>query len=285
MNQEDTSKWVDILRVGTWTDMSGREVGFSSNDLDTMIGEFEKNGRRVPLVLGHPKTNEPAYGWVSRLRRVNDMLQASFSQLADEVKELVAKGRFKNVSVSVFPNKALRHVGLLGAVQPAVSGLGEVALENGEQHHVFEFTAPQNSGYANESALLAKIEEQEKALREALQALEFERGESAKYALSFAELQEREKIKAREKRIEKMNEKGNIYPYEVEAVRCFAQALGEKEGTFQFAGREEHLSLEEAFFAFLEGRNHRLFEEFATPEKAGELERDRQGATYPANKV
>lgn len=285
MDQETESKWVDILRVGTWTDTSGREVGFSSNDLDTMVGEFEKNGRRVPLVLGHPKTNEPAYGWVSRLRRVGDVLQASFSQLAEEVKELVATGRFKNVSVSVFPNKALRHVGLLGAVQPAVSGLGEVAFENGEQHHVFEFTAPPHSGYANEGALLAKIEEQEKALREALQALEFERGESARHALSFAELQEREKSKAREMRIEAMLENGNLYPFELEAVRCFAQALGEKEGAFQLAEGGEPLSLEEAFYKFLERREHCLFGEYATSERAGDLERYRQDATYPANKV
>jgi hypothetical protein len=59
---------------------------------------------------------------------------ASFSEVPDVVKKLVSDGYYRKVSVSLMPDKkTIRHVGLLGAVQPAVPGLKDVSFGTGDK--------------------------------------------------------------------------------------------------------------------------------------------------------
>ena len=158
------SEWIDLCRVGTWTARDGRKVTIMPRDLDAIVESYDPKEREAPLVFGHPKDDDPAYGWVEALRRSGDILQGKFTQVADGVKELVSRGRYKKISIALFPDgKTLRHVGLLGAAAPAVSGLRSVKFEAEEcDAKVFEFSEEDFGGKEDEMT----VEELQRQLEE-----------------------------------------------------------------------------------------------------------------------
>ena len=74
-------------------------------------------------MIGHPKTNAPAYGWVTELKREGNRLLAKVKPTSKEFVGWLKKGLYKYVSMSVRPDLTLRHVGFLGAAPPAIKGL------------------------------------------------------------------------------------------------------------------------------------------------------------------
>lgn len=126
------NKWFAIFKTGKHTDSNGNEREWTENDLDKIIESYDKTKHEAPIVIGHPKTNAPAFGWIEKLKRVGDTLYALPSQLAQEFVEMVNKGLFKKRSISLYPDGTLRHVGFLGAQPPAVKGLPDVEFKEGE---------------------------------------------------------------------------------------------------------------------------------------------------------
>jgi len=103
-----------IARTGTFRDSEGRKHTFTKEDLEKIASNYNASATDAPLVIGHVKTDSaPAYGWVERLFCEKDKLLAQFSYVSDEVKNLVYKGAYKNVSMSVdMENHRLLHVAL-----------------------------------------------------------------------------------------------------------------------------------------------------------------------------
>lgn len=135
-------EWIEIFKAGKWTDMSGIERNFTEADLDTIISKTQASNREAPLVLGHPKHNDPAYGWVEGLKREGNKLLMKCKQVAPAFAEWVKDGRYKKKSISLYPDMTLRHVGFLGAMQPAVPGLADACFaerENAGEVQTFEF--------------------------------------------------------------------------------------------------------------------------------------------------
>ena len=131
--------WIEVFKTGTHTDSAGNTREWSDADLDAIVQAYNaQKDHQAPLVIGHPQTDAPAYGWVKSLRRVGDRLQAFMDQVSDGVKQAVAAGHFKKVSVALYPNKLLRHVGLLGATPPAVKGLQPVRFNANETYTEYE---------------------------------------------------------------------------------------------------------------------------------------------------
>lgn len=124
---------LEIFKSGTWTDMSGKELSFSDEDLQATIAAYDPTLFKAPLVVGHPKTEDPAYGWVDKLDLAGSKMTATTDQLEPQFAAMVNDGRFPKVSASFFhPDSKnnpkpgvwyLRHVGFLGAAAPAVKGL------------------------------------------------------------------------------------------------------------------------------------------------------------------
>jgi hypothetical protein len=133
----DLFKRVEVFRAGDHVDSSGRKHTFAEADLDR-IAAYDPARHEAPLVVGHPKDNAPAYGWVERVYREGGTLLADFKDVAPEFADLVKVGRFKKRSISLYPDGSLRHVGFLGATPPAVKGLKDVAFAEGEAR-TFEF--------------------------------------------------------------------------------------------------------------------------------------------------
>ena len=134
---------IEIFKAGKRTDANGVEVEITTADLQNAVNAYDVNFHESPAVIGHPKHNAPAYGWVKRLELDGDVLKAEFNQIDPEFAEMVEKGRFKKISSSFYlpdsPNNPcpgnlyLRHVGFLGAMPPAVKGLRNPEFSENEQ--------------------------------------------------------------------------------------------------------------------------------------------------------
>ena len=134
---------IEIFKAGKRTDANGVEVEITIADLQQAVDAYNINFHESPAVIGHPKHNAPAYGWVKRLELDGDVLKAEFDQIDPEFAEMVEKGRFKKISSSFYlansPNNPcpgslyLRHVGFLGAMPPAVKGLRNPEFADNEQ--------------------------------------------------------------------------------------------------------------------------------------------------------
>lgn len=123
-----------IFRAGKHRTVGGRTIEFSETELAAAAAAYDPAVHEAPLVAGHPKTDDPALGWVSGLKCVGSRLEADFRQIDPAFAEAVDAGRYKHVSAAFYAPDSprnpkpggyyLRHVGVLGAVPPAVKGLG-----------------------------------------------------------------------------------------------------------------------------------------------------------------
>jgi len=137
----------EIFRTGRHTSSQGAALTFSAADLKTIVDGYDPSLHQAPIVVGHPKTDDPAYGWVAGLSIKGDRLVATPSSLDAAFSDLVKDGKFRARSAAFYaPDAAnnptpgsyyLRHVGFLGAAAPAVKGLKPV--EFGDDTMVVEF--------------------------------------------------------------------------------------------------------------------------------------------------
>lgn len=137
----------EIFRAGTRTDANGNTVTITHADLAAAAQAYDPKVHEAPIVVGHPKADAPAYGWVKSLGVQNGVLTADFAQVDEGFADLVKAGRYKKVSASFYPPTSpnnpkpgvwtLRHVGFLGAQPPAVKGLSPVSFAEGEVYVEF----------------------------------------------------------------------------------------------------------------------------------------------------
>ena len=133
---------IHIFKSGTHAPMTGGALSFSESDLEATARAYDPALHEAPLVIGHPKADAPAYGWVQSLGISNGGLAATPHQIDPAFAELVRDGKFKKVSASFYrpdsPNNPvpgvwyLRHVGFLGAQPPAVKGLKPVEFSDND---------------------------------------------------------------------------------------------------------------------------------------------------------
>ncbi|HAW47033.1 MAG TPA: hypothetical protein DCX34_07315, partial [Roseovarius sp.] len=127
------TKPLHIFRAGRHTAQSGQSFEFSEAEVEGIAAAYDPALHEAPIVVGHPRTDAPAYGWVKRLRAEGAELFAEPDQVEPAFAEMVRAGRFKRISASFYPPQSaanptpgtyyLKHVGFLGAQPPAVKGL------------------------------------------------------------------------------------------------------------------------------------------------------------------
>lgn len=125
-----------IFKAGSHIDNNGYSVHINESDVHQIAQVYDPELHEAPIVIGHPQTDDPAFGWVKELNATNGVLSADFSQMDDDFVNLVKQGRYKKISASFYPPDSpsnpkpgswyLRHVGFLGAQPPAVKGLSAV---------------------------------------------------------------------------------------------------------------------------------------------------------------
>lgn len=134
-------QWIDAITVGTHTDDQGNEHNIDAAFLERVVANFDPALHEPPAVIGHPKIDAPAFGWVCGQRMQDGVLQVQFCDVDPAFEQLVREGKFKKRSVALYLSEtaapggrapSLRHVGFLGAKPPAVKGLRNIQFSEGE---------------------------------------------------------------------------------------------------------------------------------------------------------
>lgn len=144
---------IEIFAAGTRTADDGTVHTITEADLAACVAAYDPAVHEAPHTVGHPKSNAPAYGWISRLAVENGVLKiAEHKQVEPQFAELVDAGRVKKRSASFYhptdptnPKPGiwyLRHVGWLGAQPPAVKGLKDVQFSEGDAERAINFSEP-----------------------------------------------------------------------------------------------------------------------------------------------
>jgi len=149
-------KRVPIFKPGRHTAANGTTLDFSEEQLAASIAAYDPAKHEAPLVIGHPKDNGPAYGWVSGLSFAEGEVVADTAQVNAEFAEMVASGAFKKRSASWYTPDSpsnpvpgvyyLRHVGFLGAQPPAIKGLSPVSFNDADEGVVEFADDPYSAG-------------------------------------------------------------------------------------------------------------------------------------------
>lgn len=138
---------LEVFRAGTHTSSSGDVLSFEQRDLQEAADAYNRHrGPRANVVIGHPAVEraDEVAGPVRALVESEGKLYA-VADIGPKFVELVRAGRFKHVSASFYGRYAmgnpaqgtfyLRHVGMLGAMPPAIKGLEPL-----------DFAAPSHGG-------------------------------------------------------------------------------------------------------------------------------------------
>jgi hypothetical protein len=140
-----------IFRPGKHTASCGTAIEFTEDDLKRAVAAYNPEIYAAPLVIGHPKQEDRAYGWAESLSYDDGYVVAHPDKVEPAFSEMVEKGAYRNRSAAWYmpdhPNNPSpgnlypKHIGFLGAVPPALKGLGDVQFA-AEDHPelILEFT-------------------------------------------------------------------------------------------------------------------------------------------------
>lgn len=136
-------KPIEIFKIGKHTATNGQALPFDETMLAAAVKGYDPKLHEAPVVVGHPKDNHPAFGWIDHLELKDGVVLAHPKQVDADFAELVEQGKYKKRSASWYlpdsPNNPkpgtlyLRHVGFLGAMPPAIKGLKDVQFSEQEQ--------------------------------------------------------------------------------------------------------------------------------------------------------
>lgn len=148
MGGMNKSNLIEIFKPGKQKCMTGEVIDFTADMIRATVDAYDPAKHEAPLVIGHPKINEPAYGWVQSLS-FSDSLNVAPHQVDPAFAKIVNEGKYKKKSASFFAPDSprnpvpgvyyLRHVGFLGAVPPAVQGLKDASFAADDEEGVIEF--------------------------------------------------------------------------------------------------------------------------------------------------
>lgn len=167
MTDTPISARIEVFRPGTFRPMEGDAITYSAADLRAMADAYDPETAPAPVVVGHPQTDAPAFGWVKSFEYADDRLFANLHEIDPAFSEQVRSGRYKKVSMAFFgpsqPHNPVpgtwypKHVGFLGAAAPAVPGLKNAAFAADKPAAaVFEFG---ERGFEETASMFRRIRE------------------------------------------------------------------------------------------------------------------------------
>ena len=277
-----TTGWIEIFQAGPQKDSSGRKKTWTIRDLDRLVSTFNSRRLDVPIVIGHPKVNHPAWGWTSALKRVGTRLFARFKQVDKTFWKWVQEGRYKKRSIAVSGNRIV-HVGWLGAMPPAVGGMSDRGLgraahakEGRSRTYIFlqEAKMPKKGqGKGFEYAMIEDLEEaldkekkKNRKLEKMMKGMKRKGRKDKKmldsYSKFVAPKESKKRVSKRKKRVRALVENQKITPASEKSVLSYATALGRNIEKVSVGDKKR--TLEEHFLRGLEqGDTDPIFREFA----------------------
>ncbi|MDR5655524.1 hypothetical protein RGD00_23250, partial [Xinfangfangia sp. LG-4] len=159
---------IEVFRPGTFRPMDGEPITYTAAELRAIADAYDPEIAPAPVVVGHPDTDAPAFGWVESFDYdpQAERLYANLHEIEPQFADLVKAGRFRKVSMAYFaPGQAHnpvpgtwypKHVGFLGAAAPAVSGLKNAKFST-DAPAAAVFTSAFGGGGLEETASLLRL--------------------------------------------------------------------------------------------------------------------------------
>ena len=142
VNSTTARPWVHVLKAGPHRDMHGNPVSFTAGDLSAIAANYRPERHPAPVVIGHPTTNGPAFGWITAFAAYRGELEAELDRLDPAFVAAVREGRYQTRSISLYPPEHPqnprpgawypRHLGFLGGMPPAVKGMRPAELASAD---------------------------------------------------------------------------------------------------------------------------------------------------------
>lgn len=152
MSDNVTITGIEVLRPGSYTDAHGRAVVITAAHVAEMAAAYDPDLQDAPAVVGHPKMDDPAYGWLRNPRVEGGVLLCDACDVDPAFAQTLKDKRYKHKSLSFYlpdspgnpkPGKHyIKHLGLLGARAPAVRGLKPIQMAAGDDAVIIELGAP-----------------------------------------------------------------------------------------------------------------------------------------------
>lgn len=265
---------IHALKAGTFQGINGPAT-ITPTDLAQIASSYNPELHEAPAVIGHPATDDPAWGWVRAAVLKKDGLWLDVDA-TQELSELVEGKRYKKVSVSLYPPDhpanptpgvfSLKHLGFLGAQVPAVKGLKPIGLSEDRTLITIEFSEKESEMDEEEKAALA-------AREAAVKQAEADLAEQKK-AVELAEKQvaQREKELNQAKwnaKVDEVIQTGKLLPKDKKLMLAFCETLSTQ--TIDL-GEGEKPQLDQ-FFGFLDNLPVQVdLSEIASPDKKPEAQ-------------
>jgi hypothetical protein len=91
-----------LFKPGTFTSVEGKKITFSEADVRQIAESYDPAADPAPLVVGHPKLEDPAFGWAKGLEIVDGELAAVPERVSPAFAEAVNEGRYARVSAQFY---------------------------------------------------------------------------------------------------------------------------------------------------------------------------------------
>ena len=137
------AKLIKMFKIGQHVTRDGRVLSFTEADLRATAAVYNPDLHAAPLVIGHPKIDDPKYGHIEAVSFADGFLMGTPAKVDPEFAEIVNAGKYDRVSTSFYapdsPSNPVpgvlypRHLGFLGAAFPGCKGLGAVSFSDGEE--------------------------------------------------------------------------------------------------------------------------------------------------------
>lgn len=142
---------LQIFKATSQPDGHGTVMNFTPAMIAGAAASYDPSIHEAPIVLGHPRTDSPAYGWIGSVMAKGELMLAEARQVHAEFAQAVANGSWKKISSAFYlpgspnhpipgsPFPYLKHVGFLGGTPPVIKGMAsaEFAEVSGPEEGVF----------------------------------------------------------------------------------------------------------------------------------------------------
>lgn len=243
---------IQIFKPGTHTTMSGDALTFSEADVAATAAAYDPALKDAPLVVGHPKTDSPAFGWVASLAFADGILSAVPKDVYPAFGQMVNDKLFPKISAAFYhpdsPNNPvpgvyyLRHVGFLGAHPPAVQGLAAPEFADGDNAIIIEFGESETTGSAAQAesatpsnpgatmtpeeiaAKQAELDKKQQDLAAQQEQLKAKEAEFGQREAKLAQIEVAAKLSATSAFVESLIAEGKILPRDKDGLVAFMSA-------------------------------------------------------------
>lgn len=236
-------KLLEIFRPGTFISAEGATLTFSASDVAATVAAYDVKKHRAPLVVGHPKMDDPSFGHaISLSLSSSNVVLAEPANVEPSFADAVNNERYDSISASFWaPNNPrnpvpgvyyLRHIGFLGAVPPAVTGLKQPSFADADDADLITINFADSQEPTMGTPTQAELDKQKQKLEQEQASFAEQQSEQQKQAAALAAREKAlaaKEAKAREDEINSFAEglikSGKLLPVEKTGIVAVLASL------------------------------------------------------------